>query len=86
MPESIETEPAGPPPEPTGRSDRRRRSRSAASKLPIPPPALVGYNGRVLSLGVPALELRDVYSRTERAVFGVSRETEVRVPVLSLVF
>jgi hypothetical protein len=52
----------------------------------LSPPALIGVSADALTLGVPAIELRDVYSRNEIAMFGVSQATEVRVPVLSFLF
>jgi hypothetical protein len=53
------------------------------------PPALIGLSlfGRgALTLGVPAVEVRSVYTRKEVATFGVNQATEVRVPVLSFLF
>ncbi|HLV68566.1 MAG TPA: hypothetical protein VKY73_22270 [Polyangiaceae bacterium] len=49
-------------------------------------PALVGVDAERVSLGVPALELRDVYSRFEVAAYGAQQATEVRVPVLNVLF
>ncbi|HEY5372186.1 MAG TPA: hypothetical protein VIK01_00805, partial [Polyangiaceae bacterium] len=52
----------------------------------LSPPALIGVSADALTLGVPAVELRDVYTRNEIAMFGVSQATEVRVPVLNFLF
>ncbi|MEP7049184.1 MAG: hypothetical protein ABJB12_02475 [Pseudomonadota bacterium] len=52
----------------------------------LSPPALIGVSSEALTLGVPAIELRDVYSRNEIAMFGVTQATEVRVPVLNFLF
>jgi hypothetical protein len=49
-------------------------------------PSLLDVVDGTLGLTVPAVELRDVYSAEERAVFGVSQATELRVPVLGGVF
>jgi hypothetical protein len=76
------------PPAPTGAL--RRRKTLARHTLPLDyhlsPPALIGISSQALTLGVPAIELRDVYSRNEIAMFGVSQATEVRVPVLNFLF
>ena len=87
--------PAAPPPvvsppatAPTGAL--RRHKTLARHTLPLDyhlsPPALIGISAQALTLGVPAIELRDVYSRNEIAMFGVSQATEVRVPVLNFLF
>jgi len=52
----------------------------------LSPPALIGLSAEALTLGVPAVELRGVYTRNEIAMFGVSQATEVRVPVLNFLF
>ena len=79
-----------PAPAPTGSRPRSRRNALARRTLPLDyhlsPPALIGVSAQALTLGVPAIELRDVYSRNELAMFGVSQATELRVPVLSFLF
>ncbi len=78
-------------PAPTS-SVRRHKALARAPRRTLPldyhlsPPALIGFSAQALTLGVPAIELRDVYSRNEIAMFGVSQATEVRVPVLSFLF
>jgi hypothetical protein len=62
-----------------------------ARRLPLmdyhlSPPALIGISAQALTLGIPAVELRDVYTRTELAMYGLSQSTEVRVPVLNFLF
>lgn len=81
----------GTPPGPTGSLPQPKRAKSAAHRtLPLDyhlaPPALIGISADALTLGVPAVEVRNVYSRREVAMFGVSQATEVRVPVLSFMF
>ncbi|MBN1610895.1 MAG: hypothetical protein JW940_29965 [Polyangiaceae bacterium] len=49
-------------------------------------PSLVGVTSTQLSLSVPAVEVLDMYSARERLQFGMKQQTEVRVPVLSVVF
>jgi hypothetical protein len=70
-------------PAPSG--SRQLRSKRRLS-LKLPPPALLGFDTERLALGVPAIELRHAYSRTEMAVFGVPDVAEVRVPVLNVKF
>ncbi|MEO6600040.1 MAG: hypothetical protein ABIQ16_09230 [Polyangiaceae bacterium] len=82
-----------PPPAPTGSAApqrRRAQPRLARRTLPLDyhlsPPALIGLSADALTVGVPAFELRGVYTRKEVAMFGVNQATEVRVPVLSFLF
>lgn len=46
------------------------------------PPALVGIDGRGVALGVPAVEIRPVYSPEELAKYGVEQDTELRFPIV----
>jgi hypothetical protein len=39
-----------------------------------------------LALGVPNIEVRQAYTRTERLVFGAPDATEVRIPVIDVAF
>ncbi len=75
-------------PVPTGTLPRHKAL--ARSTLPLDyhltPPALIGVSADALTLGVPAVELRDVYSRNEIAMYGVTQATEVRVPVFNFLF
>jgi hypothetical protein len=49
-------------------------------------PALVHLSGRELALAVPAVEIRDTYTRREVAMYGVKQQTEVRVPLFQMAF
>jgi hypothetical protein len=71
--------PAGP----TGRRylDSRRRL-----SLQLPPPALFGVKDSRLALGVPNIEVRHAYTRTERLLFNAPDVAEVRIPVLDVRF
>jgi len=86
------TAPAAPTPTPSTGSLHRARSRALARRAVPPldyhlsPPALIGISTQALTLGIPAIELCDVYTRTELAMYGVSQGTEVRVPVLNFLF
>jgi hypothetical protein len=79
-----------PAPSSSAAPQHRRRSHVARRTLPLDyhlsPPALIGLSTDALTLGVPAVELRGVYTRKEVAMFGVSQATELRVPVLSVLF
>ncbi len=81
-----------PAPSSSAAPQHRRSGRGHVAHRTLPldyhlsPPALIGLSTDALTLGVPAVELRDVYSRKEVAMFGVSQATEVRVPVLSFLF
>lgn len=94
-PEAETTPPASdtltPPPTPEGRAPARRAPRLALRRTPpllypVAPPALVGITPEQLTLGVPAVEIRDLYTQKEQQEFGVARGTEVRVPVLNFAF
>jgi hypothetical protein len=54
--------------------------------LQLPPPALFGVKDSRLALGVPNIELRHAYTRTERLVYGAPDVTEVRIPVIDVAF
>jgi hypothetical protein len=92
--EATPPAPVTPPPTPTPSTGSVHRARSGAlarRALPpldyhLSPPALIGISSQALTLGIPAIELRDVYSKTELAMYGVSQGTEVRVPVLNFLF
>jgi hypothetical protein len=49
-------------------------------------PSLLGVTDTRLTLGVPAIEVFDMYTARERLQFGMKQQTEVRVPVLSVLF
>jgi hypothetical protein len=79
--------PAAPPPaaEPTPTGRRQLRSKRRLS-LKLPPPALLGFRESRLALGVPNIELRHAYTRTERMMFNAPDVAEWRIPVLDVVF
>lgn len=87
-------EPVAEPPQPSARlraprtlSHRKAHGRPVAYIAPVTrSPSLLDVVDGSLGLAFPAVELRDVYSAEERAVFGVSQETELRVPVVGGVF
>ena len=70
------------------------RSRSTSLRTPVASaPAFAPsairldlWQAPTLSLSLPAVEIRDAYTRKEVAVFGVEQEAELRIPVFDLVF
>jgi hypothetical protein len=50
------------------------------------PPALLELSGKELGFSVPAIEIRDTYTRREVAMYGVKQQAEVRVPLVQMVF
>jgi hypothetical protein len=54
--------------------------------LKLPPPALVGFQGDRLALGVPNVAVFHAYSRTERLMFNAPNVAEIRIPVLDVAF
>jgi hypothetical protein len=91
-------EPVADPPRPVGasptsrtsatRSSARRkvtaRSRPVAAARSLP--SLIGVEPARVTLSIPAVEFRDVYTRAEVATFGLTQATEVRIPVLNVLF
>jgi len=72
-----------PAPAPTG---RRYLPSSRRLSLHLPPPALFGVTDARLALGVPNIEVRHAYTRTEQLMFNVPDVAEVRIPVLDVAF
>jgi hypothetical protein len=72
-----------PAPAPTGRRHLRSPRRLS---LKLPPPALLGFQGSRLALGVPNIELRHAYTVSEQVMFNAPDAAELRVPVLNVVF
>jgi hypothetical protein len=70
---------------PTSGATAPRARKSAARHRPTLP-ALIDVEPERISLSVPAVELREVYSRKEVASFGLTQATEVRIPVLNVLF
>lgn len=81
--------PAAPAPATSRAKARRKLAKAGAPPAlyaPEPPPALLGVGPRRVTLSVPAVEVRETYSRAELMQFGVKQTTEVRVPVFNYVF
>jgi hypothetical protein len=75
-------------PAPTGRVPTKQRTRQTAVLPPLrlTPPAIVDLSPDMLALRVPALEIRNTFSRKEIVMYGVEQSTEFHVPVLNVVF
>lgn len=72
------------PPEvaPTTHNVKKQRRHRA-----LPPPALVGVDAQKrIHLGIPAVEVRGTFSRVDMERFGVQQRSELRIPLLRLVF
>jgi hypothetical protein len=63
-----------------------RRERPLTLYRPVLPPALIGLEPRGLTLSVPAVEVRDTFSQSERLRYGMKEQTELHVPVFNYVF
>ena len=76
--------PAATPPNATGTQSRNRHLRQRKN---LPPPALVGVDAQNrLHWGIPAVEVRDTFTRVEVARYGLQQRQELRIPLLRLVF
>ena len=96
--ESDENQPAGEPPQPggtvqittdAGPAVRKARRPAVRAEAPAPiPRGLVDLDlgADLLALGVPAVELRPLYSPQELFRFGVQQGQELRFPVLRATF
>jgi hypothetical protein len=80
--------PLSPTTSPTSRAPAKRApvARAEHTKKPAPSPALVGVGDGSLTLSVPAVVVKPVFTRTEVAMTGVKQQTEVQVPVLNVSF
>lgn len=63
-----------------------RQKHDTRPTTPALPPAALDVVGGTVSIAVPAVEVRHVYTRTEIATLGVKQATWVHVPVLNVVF
>lgn len=90
-PEPDTGAPAAPPPgestvtieQPTSEAPRRVRKRRPAAP---PPSTLFDLAWSEVRIGVPAIQVRNMYSQEEIAKYGVEQQTEVRVPVVGVSF
>lgn len=83
--EPVTNKPANEPALPkTGKI--RRPSLARAPALKHVPISLVDLYENKLAFGLPAVEVRQVYTQDEIAKFGVTQAREVRIPVFRAVF
>jgi len=74
---------SAPPPSPTTRRDHKGPAVAAIPHIPVS--MFDMYKGK-LALGVPALEVRPLYTPREVWQYGVSQGNEVRVPLFQAMF
>ena len=84
-------EPVAEPAQPSAAPSTKPTTRAVDHPAPVAhvpkvPPALLDVGQGKLTLSVPAVEVRQVYTRTEVAAFGLKQQTQVDVPVLNVVF
>lgn len=80
-PASSTPAPVAPATSPQSRNLKRRHRQS------LPTPALVGIDAQQrIHLGIPAVEVRDTFTRVEVAQFAVKQRTELRIPLLRVAF
>jgi len=79
---------AAPAPAPTSAAPRRHKSKRHAHARPLrlTPPALLDFEPGRLAVGIPAIEVRDTYTRAEVSMYGVKQATAVHVPFLNVLF
>lgn len=86
------TEDAGPTDEPVAEPPQPRETVTPAAPAtsrapqPVAPIGFVGLDRRRLTLSVPAVEVRDLYTRRQVFELGVKQGTEWRIPVFSARF
>lgn len=80
--EPLQNLPSAVPPPPSP-GVALKLSQSARPHLPLS--VVDVYDGH-LAVGVPAVEIRPVYTQREMAVYGVDQKNEVRVPVFKAFF
>jgi hypothetical protein len=59
---------------------------TSASATVSPPLSLLDVRGGALRVGVPAVDVRPVFSLTEQRQYGMHAQTELRMPMLRVVF
>ena len=65
---------------------RTKLHTKASAPIPRIPLALLGLSRGDLALGIPAPDIRPMYTRRELAEYGVTQGHEVRVPLFSVLF
>lgn len=80
------TEDRGPTDEPLAEPPAADQPQLVAPSARNHVPSLVGVSQSRVSWSIPALEIRDMYTPRERLQYGMKQRTEVRLPVLSVLF
>jgi hypothetical protein len=82
----VTDEPVADPPRPVGAPPRSSRARDERRTARLQPPALIDFEPRRVTLSIPSVSLHDVFTREEVATLGVQQATELRVPVVNVLF
>jgi hypothetical protein len=77
---------AGPPPGSTSYHYQYRSYRGKVAEMPHIPTSLLDVYGSKVGFGVPALQVKPLYTQVEMARYGVPQGTEVQVPVFKAMF
>lgn len=81
------TAPAPPSSAPAPATSPQTRNHQRRHRQSFPIPALVGIDAQQrIHLGIPAVEVRDTFTRVEVAQFAVKQRTELRIPLLRVAF
>lgn len=83
--EAPQVAPPGAQPAPTTRLHKPLRPHREFAAIHVPVSLVDVYQGKI-GLGLPALEVRPLYSQIEMARYGVAQGTEVRLPVFQAQF
>lgn len=80
------TQPSDENPVPSPAGISRAKSPKRAKTGPRIPMAFLGFSNEGLKLGLPALEIRPMYTQREQQQFGVEQRHEVRLPIFQAMF
>jgi len=87
------TAPGQPPPEGSSVTVTTSDARGATKKVrrkkrarPLPTVALLDVSGGEVRMGMPAVQVKNMYTLEEIAKYGVEQKTEVDIPVVSASF
>jgi hypothetical protein len=84
--EPVQNKPESESPAPTAsKVNRPRVARLAPARTHVPTSLFDVYEGK-LAFGVPAVEIRPMYTQEEIAKFGVTQAREVKIPVFQAIF
>jgi hypothetical protein len=76
----------GPQPPPSSPPPAASAPTSSSAPAEAAPVSLVDVRGGALRVGVPAVDVRPVFSMTEQRQYGMHAQTELRMPVVRVAF